>query len=118
MTPARQALMERWLEMMEGDEEVPAPPMFGNPDGDPLDDAVLGLTEMFHREQGWQFVWVYDYAKLHAIVSEQVRASQPAGDVDADFEASEHIAYNLSGGVAFRAPLILWPVTSDESAPG
>lgn len=106
MTPKRQELLDYWLDH-GGDPDEASPPLFGGADGDPLDAAVIGMTELAPTGSlGWRQAWVYDGRKLRVVLLETGTA---------DDEVDEHIFYNIEGSLTADGPVIVWPLTSVES---
>jgi hypothetical protein len=109
VTPKRQELLDYWMDHGGFPDEV-SPPLFGDADGDPLDEAVIGMTELAPAgSRGWRPAWVYNGRKLRAVLLETGTA---------DDEVDEHISYNIEGSMTADGPVIVWPLMSDESAPG
>jgi len=104
VTPARKRLLEYW-EAHSTDEQ--SPPLFGKAGGDPLDAAIIGLSELPPAgDRGWREVWVYDGRKVRDIL--MAEEGVPEDEVD------EHISYNLDGSCTADGPVLVWPLTSDE----
>jgi hypothetical protein len=104
----------------EGFPDEVSPPLFGETDGDPLDEAVIGMTEVFSKADGWQLVWVYDYAKVAEVLrADLLKNGDFTGpdDIILDIDVHEHIAFNLLGADQGRGPILMTSITSDESAP-
>lgn len=102
MTPARQRLMDYWLEHSYADE-ASSPPLFGPPEGDPLDDAVIGLSETPPGgNEGRKPVWVYDGRKLRDILM--------AVEGVTEEEVDDHISYNVEGSIQRDGPMVVWPL--------
>ena len=106
MTPARKRLVDYWSEHSTDDE---SPPLFGPPEGDPLDEAIIGLTELPPTSgEGWRQAWVYDGRKLRDILINA--ASVPEDEVD------DHISYNVEGACKANGPVIVWPLCDCDEA--
>lgn len=105
MTPARKRLLDYWEEHGDPDEEF-SPPLFGEPEGDPLDAAVIGLGELPPGEGGARrLVWVYD--------GRAIRRSLIAEGGKED-EVDDHLSYNILGSIQRDGPMVVFPLCDCE----